>query len=133
MVYILMYKFCVLVKHHLKTSPAIIIIPLSVYQFISNISPLKQYIFWDGVNHLNDYNKTSLLGNKIILFHSGRGHHDCRVKKRHLVLMRIITDKSKSTYFHDCLLLFPAAHRNRMPEVFPQKNIRQKPGKLLKA
>jgi len=47
--------------------------------------------------------------------------------------MRVNTDKSKSTYFQDYLLHFPAAHRNRMPEVFPQKNIRQKYGELLKA
>lgn len=78
-------------------------------------------------------NKTSLLGNKIILFHSGRRHYDHHVKKKHLVLVRVITDKSKSTYFQDCIFLFPAAHKNRMPEVFPHKNIRQKPGKLLKA
>lgn len=71
---------------------------LSEYQFIWNrISPLRQCISWNGINHSKDFNNTSLLGNKTILFHSGRGYYDPYVKRRHPVLMRVITGKSKST------------------------------------
>lgn len=38
-----LYTFYILVKYHLKTSPAIILLPLSVFQLISNkiINPLN--------------------------------------------------------------------------------------------
>lgn len=76
----------------------------------------------------------SLLGNRIILFHSERRHYDMKrhlVKKRYLFSMRIITDKLKNTFSElSSLSYFPAAHRNRKQEIFPWTNIGQKAWKV---